>query len=526
MRHGIGISLALAAALGTSITHTHGTARAADSTPATPPAQAANGTNATVKTWTLEECLATAMATNRRRPASRFALVMAEAQHRQALSAYWPQVTASAAYQRLDESPNFVFPAGQMYIPAQSVSVPGGMANVTIPANAFAPGFPPQNVQLPVAYPGQTINTPAQVFPIPEQDVKLMDPNSFVTSANLTWLLFDGGMRKGMREQAKGGIEAAKEEMRRTDLDLTDSVKRMYYGAVLSRQLRQLGSDTLARMEATLNLTESMYKDGAGKVKKTDFLDNKVMVESLRSAVAALEKNEEMSKAALAVTMGLQWNSSIQPAVSEIPFDAQAASLEQLVSTSYQFNPDWGKLEAGLRAAEGALKTAKSGHYPKVALTGELHRWWNDYDAGLSTTENKEGWTVGVGIELPLFDGFLTRGRVGEATARLAQLREQQILLREGLGIQIRDLVLGLSATAKSYQATLDAMKASEESRDLNTRAYQNELVETEKVIRAQLLEALMTAQHYKTRYDFVALRSQLDLVVGSAVLKQLSEHP
>ena len=69
-------------------------------------------------------------------------------------------------------------------------------------------------------------------------------------------------------------------------------------------------------------------------------------------------------------------------------------------------------------------------------------------------------------------------------------------------------------------------MKAAEESRDLNTRAYQNELVETEKVIRAQLLEALMTAQHLKIRYDFVALRSQLELVVGSAVVKQLSARP
>lgn len=413
-----------------------------------------------------------------------------------------------------------------MLIPAQSITVPGGMANVTIPANAFAPGFPPQNVQLPVAYPGQTINTPAQAFPVPEQDVKLMDPSSFVTSANLTWLLYDGGMRQGMRQQAQGGIDAAKEEVRRTDLELTDGVKRMYYGAVLSRQLRQLGTDTLARMEATLNLTESMYKDGAGKVKKTDYLDNKVMVESLRSAVAALEKNEAMSQAALAVTMGLAWNSSIQPALVEIPFDGQVGALEQLVDTSYQFNPDWGKLEAGLRAAEGALRTARSGHYPKVALTGELHRWWNDYEGGLATTENREGWTVGIGIELPLFDGFLTRGRVGEATARLDQLREQQILLRDGLGIQIRDVVLGLSATAKSFQATQDAMKAAEESRDLNTRAYQNELVETEKVIRAQLLEALMTAQHLKIRYDFVALRSQLELVVGSAVVKQLSARP
>jgi outer membrane protein len=40
-----------------------------------------------------------------------------------------------------------------------------------------------------------------------------------------------------------------------------------------------------------------------------------------------------------------------------------------------------------------------------------------------------------------------------------------------------------LNAAEKSHQATLDAMNAAEENRVLNTRAYQHELVETEKVI-------------------------------------------
>jgi hypothetical protein len=37
-------------------------------------------------------------------------------------------------------------------------------------------------------------------------------------------------------------------------------------------------------------------------------------------------------------------------------------------------------------------------------------------------------------------------------------------------------------------------------------------------VIRAQLVEALMSAQHYKTRYDHAVGLSQLNLVVGTEV--------
>lgn len=467
----------------------------------------------------LEECIQAAMQNNRQRPASRFAVAMAEAQHRQALSGYWPHVVVKAAYQRMDEAPDFIFPATQMGVPPQSISVPAGTALITVPAGVLAPVA----VQLPVATPAQTITTSGQLFPIPAQDIKLMDPESLYASVNATWLLYDGGMRQGYRKQASGLIDMMKADARRTDLEIVDAVKRYYYGAVLARQLHELGRDTLARMEATLNLTETMYKEGSGRVKKTDYLDNKVMVESLRAMVALLEKNEAMAQAALANTLGLPWNASIRPVDRELPLAPFTDSLDGLVGTAYQFNPDWAKVEAGLRALEGGVTTARSGHAPKLALTGELHRWWNEYDAGVATARNKEGFTIGLGVEIPIFDGFLTRNKIAEARARLAKLKEEQFLLKEGLGLQIKDVFLGLVAAQKSQSATLEAMTAAQENRDLNTRAYQNELVETEKMIRAQLMEALMSAQHYKTRYDLVALRSRLDLLVGTGLMEKLA---
>ena len=480
-------------------------------------------TPAASKPLSLEECLDIALKKSHRRPASQFAVAMAEAQHRQALAGYWPQVNFQGGYQRLSKPLNFLFPASVMQIPAQSITVPSGAALVTIPAGAFGPGFPPSTVQLPVSFPGQTINTPAQNFPITEQNIRLLDNDIVSGTIDIKWLLYDGGMRKGLREESSGQLEMMRQESRRTDLEIIDTVKRFYWGAVLARQLHQLGEDTLARLEVTLRLTENLYKGGSGQVTKTDYLDNQVMVESVRAMVAELEKNEKMAQAALANTMGLPWNASVQPSAEEIPFQPYAGNLEELVSASYQFSPDWEKLEAGLNAAEGAVTTAKSDYYPKLALTGQLRRWWNDgYNTGIATPQNKTGWIAGVGVEVPLFNGFLTQNKVREARARVNQLKETQILLREGLGLQVRDLVLGLDAALKSDQATSRAMKAAQDNRDLNTRAYENGLVETEKVIRAQLVEALMSAQHYAARYQYTALLSQLDLVVGTEVQQKL----
>ena len=478
----------------------------------------------TPQVLSLRDCLRIAMEKSHSRPASQFAVQMAEAQHRQALAGYWPQVNAQAGVNQMSSSPNFVYPASAMVIPSQSVSIPGGSATVTIPANAFGPGFPPVAVQMPVAFPGQTVTTSAQMFPIPAQNIKLMNPTTESVSADFKWLLFDGGMRKGYSEQSLGAVSVAKAEVHRTDLELTENVVRLYYGAVLARQLHQLGQDTLDRMEATLRMTESLYKDGSGTVNKTDYLDNKVMVETVRSLVAPLEANEASVEAALAYTIGLSWKSSVIPKEELVPFQPYAGNLDELVSTAYEFNPDWAEIEAGLKAFEGGRATKASGFFPKVGLKGELYKRWNSYEGGLSTSQNKDGWSVDLGVEIPIFDGFLTRERVAEARAKISQLKEKKLLLSEGLGLEIRNVFLELGSSEKVVNATQDAAAAAKDDTDLTLRGYQTGLVATEKVIRAQLQEALVTAAHDKAVYDHMALQSRIDLVVGKSV--QAASNP
>ena len=470
----------------------------------------------------LDECLQTAMERNHARPASRHALAAAEAQHRQAMSAYWPHVTLRGAYEIMDEPPNYIFPSSTFAVPGMTFETPPMF--VTIPADAFGPGFPPQDVQLPV--PGQSFDVPGQSLTVPDQEIKLQDRDSWYASLNAQWLLFDGGMRSGMRQQSRAGVQVAREKLRRTEIAIMHDVTRLYWGAVMAGQVLRVGEDALARMEATLQLTETMYKEGSGRVKKTDYLDNKVMVENMRSAVAQLENNQNLAEMALAYTVGLDWDQSIRPVATEVPFAPMAIDLPALAAEAYAFNPDWLTLEAALSAAEGATREAKSGYFPKIALSGDLYRWWNDYDKGMATEQNKSGWTVRLGVELPLFRGFLTRNRVREASARMHELQDRQVLLREGVGVQVRAIFLNLDAAAKRHDATRDAMTAAVENRDLNTRAYQNDLVETEDVIKAQLMAALMSAQHYKIRYEYTELRSQLNVAVGKEIEKWLSAAP
>ncbi len=464
-----------------------------------------------VREVSLDQAVQEALNNNHRRPASCFAVALAEAQHRQALAAYWPQLTANLKYVHLDEPLNFIVSETIYNIPGQSVPLPPG---TSISLNTLTA---PQQKITQLDIPPLDIKTPPKTL-------TLRDDESVFALLQAQWMLYDGGLRKGNGEKTRANIAKIKQEVRRTDLEIIDSVKRYYYGTVLARQLHQIGMDTLARMEATLNLTESMYKEGSGQVKKTDWLSTKVMVETLRSMVALLEKNQLMSQATLANVMGLPWNASVRATDQIIPFTTLAVSLEDLITTTYTFNPDWARMEADIRAAQGAIRAARSGYFPKAVLKGKLHKWWNDHTTESATDENKEGWTLGVEIEIPLFDGFLTQARVAQAKNMLSRIREQKILLKENLGLQVRDIFLSMAALTKAHQATHAAMEASAENRKLNTRAYQHGLVKTEDLIQAQLVEALMSARHYKTLFDHMALQSKLGLTVGRKVLDLMGE--
>ena len=117
----------------------------------------------------LNDCLDISLKNNHRRPASRYALQISEDQHKQALSSYWPQLSLRAIFSQFDQYPNFVFPARNIPIPGQTI---------TLPANSFGPGLPPGPVPL---------SSPASQFSVPSQNVKLMDSSNLLTSLNLTY---------------------------------------------------------------------------------------------------------------------------------------------------------------------------------------------------------------------------------------------------------------------------------------------------------------------------------------------------
>ncbi|HOI15434.1 MAG TPA: TolC family protein, partial [Geobacteraceae bacterium] len=153
----------------------------------TPPSPSAPITDTRLANLTLRDCLDIALTNNHSRAVSRFGIEIAEAQHRQATSAYWPQLGVKASATIMDEDPNFIFPAKTMRTPASTViaTTPLGPMPIEVPAGSYE---------------------------IPEQNVKLMDRKNLYATLNATLPLYTGGRISAVVRQAEQGMRAAREE--------------------------------------------------------------------------------------------------------------------------------------------------------------------------------------------------------------------------------------------------------------------------------------------------------------------------
>jgi outer membrane protein TolC len=217
--------------------------------------------------------------------------------------------------------------------------------------------------------------------------------------------------------------------------------------------------------------------------------------------------------------MGLPWDTRIALAETEIPFTPYGGNLDELVTRARQHNPQMNQVRLGLAAREGKIAEARSGHLPVVALFGNVMRLDNSFNnEGMITDENKNSWQIGLSMELPIFNGFRTTREVQEARLRLEKLKHQSLLLQEGVALQVKHAFLQIARSQGQVQTMKEAVQAAAENRELNIRAYAQEMVETKDVIEAQLMEFLMHAQYLKALYDHQVNSGELEYIIGNNI--------
>ncbi|MCG7960885.1 MAG: TolC family protein, partial [Candidatus Thiodiazotropha taylori] len=318
-----------------------------------------------MKAYDLDQAIAVALENNRLRTISQQSMQIAEEQYQQAKSAYWPSLSLNASFQRRDEKANFEYPAQRFDL------MPGMLPPVEVPA----------------------------------QEIDILGRDTTLYSLDMNYPLYTGGKRSSLIEQARLGVDIAAQEVRRTDLQVVQDVKRYFYAAHYTQQLEDLAEEISISFEALRDITQAFYDGGSNSVNKLDLLQSKLAYTLASATRAELAAKHASALAALAFAMGLDWRDEIRLENPDYAVTIPEDALENLVEQALDFNPQAQQLKLAVDVYEAKIEEAASDHYPMVGLMASVGGFDNDLDGGLDTDANRNSWTLGIGVKLKLFEG-------------------------------------------------------------------------------------------------------------------------
>lgn len=470
---------------------------------------------------TLDEALKIALENNRNMKISQIGLKIAEAQYQQALSSRYPQLTANAAFMRMDEDPIFKM-QGSFLLPqdfTNALALSSAVAQDEI--TAMMTGQPSTHTNLSQTLTAvQSGAVPAVSVPL-DMDVKQMDRDLGVLSLDLMYPLYTGGKTDAIIRQAELNKNVQSEEKRRTEAQVIYDVKRYYYGVMLAQQLSEETRLTLERMKMVRDLTEAFYTGGSMRVKKTDYLRTNTTLSMIESVDEELRSNIELAKSALINAMGLPWDARIELPQTAFETPSPNPELATLIDQARRFNPMANQLKLAIDIHQAKIDEAQSAFLPSIALTANAQRLINSYDGGVVNDANRNSWTIGVGVQWNFFDGFRSTYALEEARLGKMELKHKDVLLNEGLALQVKHALLTMGQTSNQFKSLDSARNSAAENADLNIRAYQEDMVETKDVIEAQIMETITKMSYLKNLHGYAMAKSQLEYIIASQSAKE-----
>jgi len=328
-------------------------------------------------------------------------------------------------------------------------------------------------------------------------------------SVSFNQALWTSGRNSGLLGQAKARARAAFANLVGTEQQIALQVITAYVDVrrdLAAIEISANNVDVLAR-----RLEESQQRFQVGDVTRTDVAQAEASLAGARAQLAQAQANLAASRANYRELVGMEPGELAPPPdlAAVIPGD-----FGQAVDTALNLNPNVVAAEFNVRAAEAAVKVARSGYLPQVALNGQINRTLVDGenvnrigpdgsvlppDAPIiNPFDNLSRQTSIAGrLTFPLYDGGIaraqTRGAKADARAAEARLEETR-----------RDVLQRATAAWANYQAAQSVIASSRQQVQANELALEG-VEQEQRVGLRTTLDVLITQQDL--------LNSRLNLV-------------
>ncbi len=434
---------------------------------AAPTGLTASGKPGTGRPFTLQEAIDFAVRQNINVRNSQLDAVSAEARIKEIKASALPQVAASASL-----TDNLI------------------IQRAFLPANFFDPNAPAVPVQFGVKYSGNAA----------------LSLNQVIYSATL-----NVGLRAAAtyRELAQRNLQASK-------VVVAEQVAKAYYSVLVAQERAKLLDYNIGRLDTLLNETRALNQQGF--VEKLDVSRLEVQANNLRAERQNVQNLIELSYTLLKFQMGLTVNDEIT--LSEQLQDRDVADLRQLITPDptfqYRSRIEYSTLETQVKLAQQDIEVTQKGYYPTVAAF--INYGYNSGRNMIAQVINAP-WlnfsTLGLSVQVPVFDGFLKRNQIAQKRITLQKIQNSSELLRNSIDLQIRQSSITLNNGLQSLQTQQRNRELAQEIVRVTRIKYKEGVGSSIEVLNAEAALREAQTNYFGALYDFFIAKIDQDKSLG-----------
>jgi len=276
---------------------------------------------------------------------------------------------------------------------------------------------------------------------------------------------------------------------------------------LLTKRQREVAEQTVKQFEQHLTQARGFYEVGAKP--KYDVTKAEVDLANSKLSLIHAENAFRVAKVTLNNALGLPEAPEYE-VVDNLEFSKYGVTFEQAKDRAYQNRPDLKSSLAREKAAKSSVNLAWTGYAPY--LTGNASYQWGGQTLEVPL---EDGWNVGVNLNIPLFNGFLTKYQVDESKANFKIAVANEELLRQGIMLEMQQAYLSLIAAEDSVPAAELAQKSAQENLDLANGRYAAGVGSPIEVTDAEVAFVNAQANYIQALYNYKIAQATLLKAMG-----------
>jgi outer membrane protein TolC len=270
--------------------------------------------------------------------------------------------------------------------------------------------------------------------------------------------LFSGGRDYYGYKAAERRAEAAREMLRGTEVDVAMQARLDYIVALREADNLRVTGDLLSDLEERLRVTRQLFD--AGRVPRYYVLREEAELANAIQLDARVRSLAEQALVALKTTLGVDLASSVTLA-DRLEYAPASVSVEGGIQEAAERQPEIRAAMKQREAAQAEVRAAYGSYFPQVSFSS-MYDWARTGNRG-EPSSSDQGYSVGVVITLPLFDGFMRENALNTAKAKLDRAVQAEGLARQQVARAVNEAALMLAAAGKGVEASQKGLEQAEE---------------------------------------------------------------